>query len=70
MIPRDFDRQFDETRRRIARTRRVISTLVIIIWTLIIGTGGWLLLHPENVGAFFGRIAAGFTEVGGSTNAR
>jgi hypothetical protein len=66
---RQFDREFDETRRRIMRTRRAIILAMVILWALIIGASGWVLLHPENVGAFFGRVASGFNGIGG-TDAR
>jgi hypothetical protein len=66
---RDFDRKFAENRQRAIRSRRNILLAAVILWVLVIGASGWVLLHPENVGAFFGRVASGFTGIGG-TDAR
>lgn len=61
MSPRDFDRHFDDARRRIRRTQRAMLTAIVVIWALVLGAGGWALLHPENLGNFAARVVAGFT---------
>jgi hypothetical protein len=42
-----------------ARTRNVISLIGVMIVLVILGSCAWLLMHPEQIGTFFGRIAAG-----------
>ena len=42
-----------------ARTRNVISLIGVMIVLVILASGAWLLMHPEQIGNFFGRIAAG-----------
>lgn len=42
-----------------ARMRNVVSLIGVMIVLVILGSCAWLLMHPEQVGMFFGRIAAG-----------
>jgi hypothetical protein len=42
-----------------ARMRNVISLIGVMIVLVILGSCAWLLMHPEQIGTFFGRIAAG-----------
>lgn len=64
--PNDFDSRRAAMRARIARralrdarTRNVITLIAAMVVLVILGSGAWLLMHPEQIGAFFGRIAAG-----------
>jgi hypothetical protein len=60
MSLRDFDREHAEFSRRMDRSRR---RFMIVWWAMLIAIVAlpvWALLHPEAIGAFFGRIAAGF----------
>lgn len=61
----DFDARHAAARARIARARNVITLVIIMIIMTTIAAGGWLLMHPEQIGAFVGRIASGFSEVEG-----
>lgn len=62
MNRREFDRQFDDMRRRHAKMRRLMLAVIAIVWALVIGTAGWMLTHPEQIGGFAGRIVAGFSD--------
>jgi hypothetical protein len=50
----------DRMRRQVRRQVAVIQIVAALIMFVIVAAGAWLLLHPEAVGSFFGRIAAGF----------
>jgi hypothetical protein len=59
---RDFDRDFEATRRRIQRQNRAMVALMLFVSLLIGISAVWLAEHPEAIGSFVGRIAAGFRE--------
>ena len=61
----DFDARHRATMDRIARTRNVITLIIIMIGLTAVASAIWLLLHPEQIGTFIGRVAAGFSEAGG-----
>jgi hypothetical protein len=59
----DFDKRRDEIRRSGDRIRRVAWVIMVLSWVVMaaIAVGGiYLLLHPEVIGEFVGRIIAGF----------
>lgn len=55
-----IDREFDEDCRRVRAHLRLIWALNIAGFAVAIAAAAWLLFHPEAIGDFFGRIAAGF----------
>jgi hypothetical protein len=59
----DFDKRRDEIRRRgdsIHRAAWVIMVLSWIVMAVIAAGGIYLLMHPELIGEFVGRIIGGF----------
>ena len=56
-----FDRDFRERERSFRRQFRFIRAIVIFFWLATVSAVGWGLTHPEAIGSFFGRIAAGFS---------
>ena len=52
----EMDRMGRQVRRQVALVQFISLAMLIAIGS----AGAWLLLHPEAVGSFFGRIAAGF----------
>ena len=61
----DFDVRHREAMDRMARTRNVITLIIIMIGLTAAASVIWLLSHPEQIGSFIGRIASGFSEAGG-----
>ena len=53
-------KEMDSARRSIRRQVAAIQIFVLIMLVMMIIGASWLLLHPEALGAFFGRIVAGF----------
>ena len=49
--------------RHARRAHRVISLIAVMVLLTALAGCGWLLLHPEQIGAFAARIAAGFAQV-------
>lgn len=65
-LRRGFDDQHAATMARIRRAQRVLLLIVVMIMMTAIASGGWLLLHPEQIGVFIGRIAAGVHSIAGA----
>jgi hypothetical protein len=66
---REFRRDRDRIESRMAQMRRArrifnVVALAFAVWAL--AAGGWLLLHPEQIGTFIGRVAAGVQLVAGA----
>lgn len=62
-------RRSDQHAATMARMRRMrnVTTLIAVMIMLTIGAGsGWLLMHPEQIGTFIGRVAAGVRSVAGT----
>lgn len=55
----DFDARRERMRRDMARARRITFGVMFLIAIGIALGGWWLLGHPEEIGAWFGRFAAG-----------
>lgn len=60
----DFDRRFADNRRRIdrmARINMVIATISFALIAALVVVGLYLIvMSPETIGAWFGRVASGF----------
>lgn len=56
----DFDRRHRATRRSMERARMISTVLFIAGVGLLAMAVGFILVQPETVGAWFGRVAAGF----------
>lgn len=60
----DFDREFAARRRRMDRWMRINAALGLIVFALVLAAvvvGVYLLVtSPEQIGAWFGRLASGF----------
>jgi hypothetical protein len=52
--------EMDRMRRQVRRQVALVQIISVAMLIAIVAAGAWLLLHPEAVGSFFGRIAAGF----------
>jgi len=52
--------EMDRMRRQVRRQVALVQIISVAMLIAIVAAGAWLLLHPEAVGIFFGRIAAGF----------
>jgi hypothetical protein len=52
----EMDRMSRQRRRQFA----IVQFLVALTFIASVGAVVWLIANPEQVGAFFGRIAAGF----------
>jgi hypothetical protein len=52
----EMDRMGRQVRRQVA----LVQFISLVMLIAIVAAGAWLLLHPEAVGSFFGRIVAGF----------
>jgi hypothetical protein len=63
---RGFDDQHAARMARIRRARNVIALIVVTILLTALASGGWLLMHPEQIGTFIGRVAAGVQTAAGS----
>lgn len=57
---RDFDRDFDRATRRHQRFFALMVMLIVAFWVLVAVAILYGVSHPEMIGSFFGRIAAGF----------
>lgn len=53
-------RQMDDMRRSRERQMGALAAIIVAFWGAIICGAIWLLSNPQAVGAFFGRIYAGF----------
>ncbi len=58
-----IDEQHAATRARIRRTRNVFNLIAAMILLTALASGAWLLIHPEQIGSFIGRVAAGAQSV-------
>jgi len=56
----DFDREFDRMRRAGRRRARAFFVIWLLWLTACIGATVWVVINPEAVGQFLGRIVAGF----------
>lgn len=56
----NFDHRQRATRRSIERARMISTVLFIAGVALLAMAVGFILVQPETVGAWFGRVAAGF----------
>ncbi|MGF3028128.1 hypothetical protein ACQVP2_35735 [Methylobacterium aquaticum] len=56
----DFDRRHRATRRSMERARMISTVLFIAGVALLAMAVGFILVQPEAVGAWFGRLAAGY----------
>jgi NhaP-type Na+/H+ or K+/H+ antiporter len=52
----DFDARMERSRRRFDVIWRLTMTLIILAWIGIGIAGVWLLLHPETIGSWVGRL--------------
>ena len=52
--------EMDRMQRQVRRQVALVQIISVAMLIAIVAAGAWLLLHPEAVGIFFGRIAAGF----------
>lgn len=59
----DQDALMENRTRRIRRAHRVITLIAAMVLLTAFACGGWLLMHPEQIGTFAGRVAAGFAMV-------
>lgn len=56
----EWDRHHRTFRRSIERARMISTILFIVGLVLFAMTVGFILVQPETVGAWFGRVVAGF----------
>ncbi len=61
-----FDEQHAATKSRIRRARNVLNLIAAMILLTALASGAWLLMHPERIGMFIGRVAAGVHAVAGA----
>jgi hypothetical protein len=65
MSMRDFDKRWAEMERRRNRIRRTATVIMVMSWlglAFMIFAGGYLLLHPEAIGKFAGRVQSGYED--------
>jgi hypothetical protein len=51
--------EMERMRRHRARQNAIATAVLLAFVCAILGTGCWLLTHPEAIGSFVGRIMAG-----------
>lgn len=56
----DFDRDFNRMARRNQRFFAFTLLAIVTFWVLVAAAILYGVSHPEVIGSFFGRIAAGF----------